>query len=81
MSNFMDIKDDDSLMHSKEFIELATQDTKSQPESGEAEAEILEVSGADTQAWLLKVWLWSLRKTTVNCDASSSWTHVVCLTW
>lgn len=31
MSNFMDIEDDDSLMHSKEFIELATQDTRASP--------------------------------------------------
>lgn len=55
MTKILDIEDDDSPMNSKEFMELVTQDTKSQPESGETETELLEVSGADRKAWLLKV--------------------------
>ncbi|KAF8951224.1 hypothetical protein BGZ52_013010, partial [Haplosporangium bisporale] len=55
MTKILDIEDDDSPLDSKEFMELVTQDTKGQPESGETETELLEVSGADKQAWLLKV--------------------------
>ncbi|KAG0095323.1 hypothetical protein BGZ93_006041 [Podila epicladia] len=55
MTNFSD-EDDDLLMKTKAFLQSAAHDSQSQPQSAEAEEpELVDVSGANTQAWLMKV--------------------------
>ncbi|KAF9335413.1 hypothetical protein BG006_000124 [Podila minutissima] len=55
MANFSD-EDDDFLVETKDFLQRAAQASQSQPHSAEAEEpELVDVSGANTQAWLMKV--------------------------
>lgn len=73
MTNFSD-EDDGFLMETKDFLQRATQDSQSQPQSAEAEEpELVDVSGANTQAWLMKVRLISLERWLVRVKV---WFHI-----
>jgi hypothetical protein len=65
MTNFSD-EDDDFLMETKDFLQRVTKASQSEPQSAEAEEpEPVDVSRANTQAWLMKVGLVSRNRLSV----------------